>query len=152
VPYRIEFGRGSGWHGLDTIKIRQDGTVTLHRLSREYIGQVANDFVETATLQLRPESLARVREAVDGTGVLGLYREYHEPDVADGTQWVLWVQQGEGETSVYCNNYFPKAIVRFADALDGILAEGGLGEVEWHRVPDAEARNHERELWDSIKR
>src|SRR5262249_32140743 len=32
APYRIELGRGSGLHGLDTVTVLQDGTVTLYRM------------------------------------------------------------------------------------------------------------------------
>jgi hypothetical protein len=43
-------------------------------------------------------------------------------------------------------------MVRFADALDGILAKNGLGDLDWKRVPDEKSREHEKELWASIKR
>lgn len=150
-PYQLEFGRGSGWHGLDTVKLRQDGTVTLHRQRQEFDGQVVHLFWETARLKLPPEALARVVDAIEEHQLLGMDREYHE-DADDGTQWVLWVKQGEKEKSVYFDNRFPKGIVRFAEALDNVLAENGLEKADWRRVPDVDARKHERELWDSIKR
>src|SRR5262245_45181811 len=31
-PFWLEFGRGSWWHGLDTVKFDQTGRVILHRL------------------------------------------------------------------------------------------------------------------------
>src|SRR5262245_55092291 len=34
-PYRIEFGRGSGWHGLETVQFAEDGRVVLHRMTFE---------------------------------------------------------------------------------------------------------------------
>jgi hypothetical protein len=147
MPYLIELGRGSGLDGLDTIAIRQDGTATLQRMRREDSGQF-----ERATIQLAPSALADVLRALDESGVLGLYREYHEPGVCDGTQWVLWVRQGQDETSVYCDNHFPKPMVRFAAALDRILDESGLERAEWRRVPDADATKHDQDLWDSIRR
>jgi hypothetical protein len=153
APFRLEFGRGSGLYGFDTIDLHDDGTVTFHRLSREDDGRLApEDFVETATIHLPVEALTEVLDTVEDTGVLGLYEKYHEPGVADGTQWVLWVQQGQKETSVYCDNYFPKPIVRFAVALDRVLARNGVEQAKWRRVNDEEARNYDRELWESIRR
>jgi hypothetical protein len=146
LPYIIQFGRGSGWHGLDTAKIAQDGAVTLHR-------QLANQegpFWETATLKLRQESLARVLDAVEKNRLFGLRKAYHG-NVADGTQWVLWLKQGDREKAVYFDNHFPPEIERFADALDTALAENGLEKAEWRYVGGADARGHERALWDSIR-
>ena len=45
--WRIEFGRGSGMHGLDTAAVGSDGTVVLHRLDRRGEG-----CWETTTLTL----------------------------------------------------------------------------------------------------
>ena len=39
----------------------------------------------------------------------------------------------------------------FADQLDAILPAAGLRQLTWQPVPESEARQHERELWDSIK-
>ena len=145
LPYIIQFGRGSGWHGLDTVKVAQDGTVTLHRLTN---GE--DPFWETATLKLHTESLAQVLDAIEKNRLFGLRKAYHG-NVVDGTQWVLWLKQGDKEKAVYFDNHFPPEIERFADALDKALAENGLEKAEWRYVGEADARGHERALWDSIK-
>jgi hypothetical protein len=150
-PFWLEFGRGSGWHGLDTVKLDQTGRVVLHRMKSERQQDVTVLSWEVATLQLPPEAVAEVLKAVDSNDLMGLHKAYHE-NIADGTQWVLWIKQGEGEKSVYFNNSFPRAITAFAEQLDAILARGGLGAVAWQPVPDRESRQHEKELWDSIKR
>ena len=150
-PFRLEFGRGSGWHGLNTVKLDHTGRVVLHRLKSERREDVTILSWEVATLQLSPEVLAEVLKAVESNNLMGLHKAYHE-DIADGTQWVLWIKQGEGEKSVYFNNSFPKAIRAFAEQLDAVLARAGLGTAAWQPVPDRESGQHERELWDSIKR
>ena len=142
--FRLEFGRGSGWHGLDTVRVDQDGGVVLHRRQQA-------DVWETTTLQLPPNALADVLKAVESNGLMGLHREYHA-DIHDGTQWVLWIKQGEQEKSVYFNNSFPRQITRFAEQLDSILSTAGQDEAAWQPVAVSESRQHERELWDSIKR
>ena len=48
-PFRLEFGRGSGWNGLDTIQIDQTGGVVLHRLKSDGTGSW-----ETTSLRLAP--------------------------------------------------------------------------------------------------
>jgi hypothetical protein len=151
VPYVIEFGRGSGLHGLDTVRVLQDGTVTLHRRSRTFDGKEAHLGVETATLKLPEGPLAEVVTAVEKNRLLSLDRAYHGK-MADGTQWVFWVEQGGAERAVYCDNNFPAEIVRFAAALDKVLAENGLEGAAWQPVPDEDAGDHERELWASIGR
>jgi hypothetical protein len=147
----LEFGRGSGWHGLDTVKLDQTGRVVLHRMKSERKGDVIDQSWETASLQISPEDLAEVLKAVESNELLGLRKEYHE-NISDGTQWVLWIKQGEQEKSVYFSNNFPRRIRAFAEELDTILTLAGSNKVAWQPVPDRESRQHERELWDSIKR
>ncbi len=143
-PFLIEFGRGSGWHGLDTIKVHEDGTVILHRLTE------LGDGWETARMTLAAQDLARVRHAVADNRLTSLGRHYSS-NVADGTQWVIRLKQDDREMAVYCDNHFPGPIVRFADALDAILADAGLAKAVWRPVAYLKGRAHERELWDSIR-
>jgi hypothetical protein len=150
-PFWLEFGRGSGWHGLDIVKIDQTGRAVLQRMNSEHRNDAAVLPWEVATLRLSREALAEVLKAVESNGLTGLHKGYHQ-DIADGTQWVLWIKQGEREKSVYFNNSFPPAITGFAAQLDAILVRAGLDKVTWEPVPEQEARQHERELWDSIKR
>ncbi|AMV27946.1 hypothetical protein VT84_26315 [Gemmata sp. SH-PL17] len=147
-PWQIEFGRGSGLEGLDTIKLNQNGKAILHRRKSELRGDVTVDSWETTTVVLSPEKVAKILDAVAENRLLELSKAYHSR-MHDGTQWVLWVRQGEWEKAVYFNNRFPDSIVQFAKKLDGVLT----GEdSQWHAVPDKGARDHERDLWDSIKR
>ena len=148
-PWRVELGRGSGMVGLNTVAVGSDGTATAYRLRVEDRGR---PFWETTTLRLPPEAVDEVRVAVDQHRLLGLGRVYRAAGVHDGTQWVLRVVQGDFEKAVYFDNRFPRAIEGFADDLDRVLAANGLAEAQWTRVPDAEARNHEQELWRSTER
>ena len=150
AAWRIEFGRGSGWHGLDTVAIDRDGRLVLHRLRSERREGGTTHSWETAAARLPADAVAGVLGAAEANGLPGLSRAYHA-DVADGTQWVLRVRQGEREKAVYFDNHFPDPIVRFADRLDEILA-GSVGpDLKWQAVPAAWSRDHERELWESIR-
>lgn len=143
-PYSLEFGRGSGWHGLNTIKLDSTGQVTLHRIKQSLSW-------ETTSYHLSQESLTEVLNAVETNNLLGLRKAYHE-NIRDGTQWVLWIKQGEQEKSVYFDNNFPQRIKTFAKELDAILTRTGSNNAVWQPVPAQESRQHERALWDSIKR
>jgi hypothetical protein len=142
-PWLIEFGRGSGWHGLDTVKVLQDGTVILHR--------GYDNSWETARLHLPKSALAQLLGAVQKNRLVELDREY-DGAVADGTQWVLRVKMDDQQKAVYFNNSFPESIVQFAATFDEVLAANGLEKVAWRRVAYFKARAHEQNLWDSIKR
>jgi len=150
-PFHIEFGRGSGWHGLDTVKLDQTGRVVLHRCRYERRPDAIRGFLETTTLQLSPEALAEVLKSVESNNLLGLSKKY-TTNINDGTQWILWVKQGEHEMSVYCDNSFPYAISSFADELDAVLDRAAIAKATWVPVPPSESRDHENALWDSIRR
>lgn len=137
-PYRIELGRGSGMFGLETVRITQDGNVVLHRQ-----GNAATWF--KGTMHLSEDTLKQVLKAVEDNKLIGLHKAYHA-NVWDGTQWVLWIKQGDNEKAVYCDNYFPPEIVKFSEFLDKVLAASG--NVIW--LPASS--DHARELWESIKR
>jgi hypothetical protein len=139
-PFKLDFGRGSGWHGLDTVAIAQDGQTSLHRLRRD--GRW-----ERSSLRLSPEQFRAVAQAVARHGLPRLAKEYHTT-LADGTQWVLWIRQRQRQKATYFNNNFPASIRHFARQLDGILRSAGYDALRWQ---PAKSRNHERELWNSIK-
>src|SRR5258708_6474960 len=85
TPWRIELGRGSGWHGLNTIKIDQDGRVAFHRLRSDRRDDGILLSWETATAKMRQEDVAKVLDAVGANRLLDLDKAYHA-DVCDGTQ------------------------------------------------------------------
>jgi hypothetical protein len=147
-PFRLEFGRGSGRDGLETVRVNPDGRVVLYRLKQ---GQQEYAW-ETSTLQLSPETLTKVLQAVEANGLTQLQPTYQNPKIADGTQWVLWIKQGEREKAVYFNNSFPPQITHFAKQLDSMLLAAGLDKATWQLVPANEPRRHDHELWESIKR
>src|SRR5262245_23824232 len=149
-PFEIEFGRGSGLHGLETVGITSDGSTTMVRKKWERHEGGSDYFWESTTFKLADESITKVLTALADTGVMRLDHAYHG-SVEDGTQWVFWVRQGEKEHSVYCDNRFPISIKQFAKTLDEILASS-VAQAKWERVAKADERKHEKRLWDSIKR
>ena len=144
--YRLEFGRGSGWHGLDTIKIDDSNQVTLHRL-REENGVLHWEHTE---VDLTASDKQEIGQLIVDLGIPKMKRSYHA-DVHDGTQWIFWIVQNGHEKSIYFNNHFPKEIQSFALAIDEKLKDAGIEEVQWRRVPDDQERQHEKAIWKSIK-
>lgn len=138
--FRIELGRGSGMHGLQTVRVEQDGTVTLARFKK------FPDEWKKTQFPIKPIAVAEIVKAVEKTGVMKLDRRY-TAEIWDGTQWVLWIKQGDKEKSIYFDNKFPDEIKSFADELDKIVDAAMPAKVEWH-----DAAKPDRELWDSIRR
>ena len=139
-PFKLDFGRGSGGHGLDTVAIAQDGQTSLYRLRRDFSW-------EHSSLRLSPEHIRAVAQAVARHGLPRLAKEYHT-NVMDGTQWVLWIRQGQRQKATYFDNNFPASIRDFASELDGILRAAGYDALRWQH---ANSRDHEKELWNSFK-
>ncbi|MCP4396865.1 MAG: hypothetical protein GY801_06150 [bacterium] len=150
APFLVMFGRGSGRFGLNTAEINEQGTVGLYRIRSEERDDAWHLFWETGTLQLSPEDLEVVVDSINTFQPTALHKEYHA-EVYDGTQWVLWLKQEPHEKSVYCNNHFPESMYEFSDFLDEFLAEHGLENVTWTKVPQEDYRKHEEELWRSIQ-
>jgi hypothetical protein len=143
-PFTIELGCGSGLYGLDVTKVSETGAVELHRIAG---GQI----VERATLRL---SNAQVRELVDVVNsrrLTSMGRSYMDPGVADGTQWVLWIEQASSEKSIYFNNAFPEEITGFGDQLDRLLQAAGVGTASWTPVPRQQGIDQQAALWDRIR-
>lgn len=142
-PFRIEFGRGSGWHGLDTVQVSNDGTVKMYRIG-------AQARTETTTFSMPAGKVEEVAGLVNSLALTSMGRVYSR-DVHDGTQWVLWIQQPPHEKAIYFNNSFPEEIKAFAKGLDAILRDAGSEKSTWTAVPPERGRDHEKAIWESIQ-
>jgi hypothetical protein len=142
-PFVVEFGRGSGWHGLDVVRVDESGSVELQRLT-------GNGGIEAATMRLSRARVAAVADLVNAAGLTGMGRSYAEPGVHDGTQWVLWVSQPPADKAVYFDNTFPSAITRFAGRLDAVLDAAGRAGVTWTQLPVPEGVARQKALWDRL--
>lgn len=150
--YKVEFGRGSGWVGLATIKLESSGKVVIcePRYLLERVQAKKFDMVlAEGTCNLTPEDVLKVANLIKDLKLNGLAKAYHG-GVYDGTQWVFFLQQGGQQKSVYFDNKFPKVIERFAKALDGIL-EPYKNKAVWQQVAKGHERDNGKSLWESIK-
>lgn len=141
--FHVELGRGSGMDGLETVAFGRDGNVTLFRERTQTQWQTAN-------LKLSPDAIARIFEVVNTEGIMKMPSAYHA-DVSDGTQWVLWIKQEHNSKAIYFNNYFPAGVKRLAERLDQELSDARLAAADWKEVPTKKFREHEKNLWQSIK-
>jgi hypothetical protein len=149
-PYRLRFGRGSGIDGLDTVAIYEKGQVVLYRSKEQWDGGVIRHSWETATSSIDAETVRKIGELIRDCDLLGMNRAYHA-DVADGSQWVFWLVQGDHQKHIIFDNFFPEAIQDFAVGLDRDLKAGGVDVVEWKPVPAEEAGEHDKDLWESAE-
>ena len=143
-PFTIEFGRGSGLYGLDVTKVSETGAVELHRIA-------GGQNVERATLRLSDAQVRELVDLVNSRRLTSLGRSYMDPGVADGTQWVLWIEQAPSEKSIYFNNAFPEEITGFADHLDRLLQAAAVGNAAWTPVPRQQGIDQQAALWDRIQ-
>jgi len=143
-PFVIELGRGSGMYGLDVVKISQTGAVELQRI-------VGGQHVERASVQLSGAALTELVDRVNSRRMTSMGRSYSDPGMADGTQWVLWVQQVPLEKSIYFNNAFPGEITGFASRLDALLQNAGVNKASWTPLPKQQGIDEQVALWARIK-
>jgi len=141
-PFHMEFGRGSGWHGLDVIILDQTGHLTMSRQPTR-----AGEGWTKGELTLPPDLVTEIVKKVNTEELTGLAKAYSTKNIADGTQWLFYIEQGEKRKVVYFDNNFPRAITRFAQALDEILAHGGIDKMTWG--PGGEDMN--KDLWKRME-
>lgn len=141
-PFVFELGRGSGWHGLDIVEVRETGVVRLQRGENRPQAQ-------STSLNLSPAQVAELVTLINRKGLTDLGAVY-DGHTNDGTQWVLWIRQGSSEKSVYFNNAFPSAITTVADQLDSLLQSAGLPQAKWSAVPGTAGRDYQMALWNRV--
>jgi hypothetical protein len=91
---------------------------------------------------------------VDNTGEVKLSRMgrvYSDPRIADGMQWVLWIEQSPSRKSIYFNNSFPNQIAAFASGLDGLFQKAGLSAAKWSLLAAQQSKDQQQALWSRIK-
>ncbi|HEV2296737.1 MAG TPA: hypothetical protein VGR35_23045 [Tepidisphaeraceae bacterium] len=143
-PFVIEFGRGSGQHGLDIVKVNETGAVQLSRIE-------GRPNAEFASLQLSSTDVATLVGLVNTNQLTSMGRMYSDPRMADGTQWVLWIEQSPFQKSIYFNNFFPDEITAFESGLDALLQKAGSGTAMWSPLPRQQAMDQQKALWGRIE-
>ncbi len=141
--FDLQFGRGSGWHGLDLLRITSDGRA-------EYEYQADHGEWRRKTFVVPEHQLTKLRQEITELNPWGMDRAYHR-NVADGTQWCFLVRIDGKSKSVYFDNNFPNAIRRFADVIDQTVLVPFADPVEAEVVPQRHHRKHEKEIWASIR-
>jgi hypothetical protein len=92
--FHFELGRGSGWHGLETVAFGRDGVLTLFRQHRQAGWQ-------RSALKLNVEAIARIFAVVNSEGIMKMPSSYQHTLIEDGTQWVLWISQDGMSKAIY---------------------------------------------------
>jgi uncharacterized membrane protein YfcA len=141
--FEFQLGQGSGWHGLDLLKITADGKAVYEYQSSRGEWERKTFFVDKA-------SMDALICKINSLKIMELDRAYHG-DVADGTQWCLLIKSNGRAKSVYCDNNFPERIEKLAAFVHETIIEPFGGKAEARAVPPRECRKHEKEIWESIK-
>jgi hypothetical protein len=124
--WEFQFGRGSGWHGLDLLRITSDGR-------SEFEFQTDVGAWQRKTFVVPNEQIDALRQKINALGILDLDKTYHG-NVQDGTQWCLLIKTEGKARSFYFDILAP-----FAEPVAGV------------RVPTRHHRQHEKEIWASIR-
>jgi len=147
MPFSMNFGKGSSLDGLETIRIAENGSATLHRHLDKNMGTW-----KTANVSLTPELMSKLVQVIVADDLLSLKSVYSKRNRKDGSQWVLLIKQGEYTKRVYLDNDFPSQILRFDNALDDIATSAGVNQATWSAIEASQARKHESELWETVVR
>lgn len=142
--FEIQFGRGSGWHGLDLLRITSDGEAWF-----EYQTETDNGVWHRKRFHVGDQRLADLRDAINALNPWGMAAAYHG-NVHDGTQWVLLVRVDGKSKSVYFDNNFPGRITQFAGFIDRAILEPLAEPIAPEVVPARHHRKHEKDIWASI--
>lgn len=140
-PFKLELGRGSGFLGLDIIRIDKNRSVSLIR-KQEYNWQ-------HCSFKLTNQEAKEIIIAILKNKNCLLKKGYHA-DVIDGIQWILFFSQENNEINTYFNNHFPKEIIELAEIMDKIVTKSNTRKVKWLEFPENEANSQQKELWKRI--
>ncbi|HEX2751482.1 MAG TPA: hypothetical protein VHM91_25960 [Verrucomicrobiales bacterium] len=131
-PFVVELGRGGGMDGLEIIRVDGSGHARMQRFAtRQHADGGYYYSRESASLHLPAARTKKLTEIVNSLRLTEMGRSYSRPDIADGSQWILWIQQSPFEKSIYCNNAFPADIREFAERLDHLIEQAGLFVTSW---------------------
>jgi hypothetical protein len=132
-PFVIELGRGGGLDGYDIVKFDQSGKLELTR-------RTASGDYDLAALQLTNDEVQALVQLVKTNQLTSMGRMYSDPHIADGSQWILWIEQQPAEKSIYFNNAFPAQITALADGIDALLDKADRQTVSWLPDPEGSAK------------
>jgi len=143
-PFVIELGRGGGLDGLDIVKINETGRVELTQVLGKPID-------ESAQLQLIAADVSKLVALINSQKITSLGRSYTDPAIADGSQWILWIEQSPHEKAIFFNNSFPPQLMKFVEELDAVLEKNGLNSVAWKPAPQPQTSLQHQALWGRIQ-
>jgi hypothetical protein len=133
-------GVGSGMHGLNVFRVDATGNAT-YVFSTGYGDWWKRDF------RMPPSEVATLRRLLVEVDYASMGRAYHA-DIWDGTQWCIRVDVNGAARQVYCDNYFPDAAKRLADAVrDELLAAHDAELRTARRILKSTARSIAAPLW-----
>lgn len=141
--FELQFGRGSGWHGLDLLRITSDGNAV-------YEYQAERDIWKRKSFVVNEATLVALRKTINDLNIWGM--DHHDDgSTNDGTQWCLLIRIDGKSKAFYFDNHFPNRIRQLADFVDQAILEPFAVPVVAEVVPARHHRKHEKELWQSVR-
>jgi hypothetical protein len=110
--FQFTIGDGSGLYGYNVLKLGGDGNCTYTFF--EFVpdpdpkSEALNKYQwRRADFVVDAKTMADLRQALVDADFFRLKKEYHAPNIEDGTQRWAKVQASGKRKAVYCNNVFP---------------------------------------------
>ena len=141
--FEFQLGQGSGWQGLNLIKITADGNAV-------YQYESFSNVWSRKTFQLTPVEVQSLADQVNELKIVAL-DDHYRASVHDGTQWCILVKSQGHRKRIYCDNRFLRRIEKLAAFVhEKIIDRAGEKAVAVSISPDR-FREFEAEIWDKTK-
>ncbi|MFI5380547.1 MAG: hypothetical protein ACHRHE_14720 [Tepidisphaerales bacterium] len=137
--FEFQLGQGSGWHGLDLIKITADGKAV-------YQYESSSNVWSRKTFQLTAVEMQSLADQVNELKIVAL-DDYYKANIHDGTQWCLLVKSQGHLKRIYCDNRFPRRIEKLAAFVHEKIIDRAGAKAVAISVPRDQVRDFEAEVW-----
>jgi hypothetical protein len=133
-------GVGSGMYGLDVFRVDASGDAS-------YVFSTDRDAWWAVEFKATAAEVVKLRQLLVDIEFANLASGYHG-DVCDGTQWCIRLDVAGITKRVYCNNYFPGATQKLANAISRELLPAHEAELKKaRRIWESSAKTAAADLW-----
>jgi hypothetical protein len=137
--FEFQLGQGSGWQGLDLIKITADGKAV-------YQFQSSGGVWSRKTFQLTSAEMQSLADRLNDLKIVAL-DDHYAVNIHDGTQWCLLVKSQGHLKRIYCDNRFPRRVKKLAAFVHETIIDRTGAKALAVPVPPAQFRDFEAEVW-----
>jgi len=140
--FLLELGMGSGRSGLNVTSIDRAGRAHHTYEHRERTPKGTDVTWRRVDFTVSDAELAQLVALLDEEKLLQLHREYSDPSVSDGAQWIIHLRTRGRDKYVALSNAFPEPALRIARFVTGLVdARPELAD------ESRDAKRNDQHLW-----